>query len=78
MSAYHVCGLLLMARPEQVPEVEQALQQFRGVELHVKQGGRLVVTVEGQAYRDCAETMNELAMLSGVAASSLVYHQIDT
>lgn len=78
MSAYHVCGVLLMARPEHIPDVEQALQALPGVELHARDGGRLVVTVEGEAYRDCAETMNELALLSGVAASSLVYHQIDT
>ena len=78
MSAYHVCGLLLMARPEHVPNVEQALQHIPGVELHHKDGGRMIVTVEGEAYRDCADTMNELALLSGVASSSLVYHQIDT
>jgi len=77
MSEYHVCGVLLMARPEHAPAVEQALNQMDGVELHANDSGRMVVTVEGAAYHECADRMNELAVLSGVASSSLVYHQID-
>lgn len=77
MSEYHVCGLLLMARPEQVPSVTRALQAMPNVELHAHDGGRLVVTVEGSAYQECAEHMNRLAVLSGVASSSLVYHRVD-
>jgi nitrate reductase NapD len=77
MSEYHVCGLLLMARPEQVPRVTAALDAMSGVELHACDGGRLVVTVEGSAYRECADAMNHIATLSGVASSSLVYHQIE-
>lgn len=77
MSEYHVCGLLLMARPEHVPDVEKALHDIDGVELHANDGGRMVVTVEGAAYGHCADIMNQLATMSGVASSSLVYHQID-
>jgi nitrate reductase NapAB chaperone NapD len=49
-----------------------------GVELHASEGGRLVVTLEGPSYHHCADLMNELAILPGVASSSLVYHQVDT
>ena len=78
MNEYHVCGLLLMSHPEQAPGVEQALHGMKGVELHANDGGRMVVTIEGEGYGACADMMNELATLSGVASSSLVYHQIDT
>ena len=78
MSEYHVCGLVLMARPEQVPDVERALRDLPAVELHASEGGRLIVTVEGDSYGACADTLNRLALLSGVASSSLVYHEIDT
>lgn len=77
MSEYHVCGLVLMALPEKVVEVERALATLPGVELHACDGGRLIVTVEGDGYEACANTMNRLALLSGVASSSLVYHEID-
>lgn len=77
MNEYHVCGLLLMARPEHVPGIEQALHAIDGVELHANDGGRMVVTVEGAAYDRCADIMNQLASMSGVASSSLVYHEID-
>ena len=78
MSEYHVCGLLLMSRPEHSPIVRRAVEQMPGVELYANQGGRMVVTVEGDEYRQCADAITQLTTLDGVASSSLVYHQIDT
>ena len=78
MSEYRVCGLLLMSRPEHSPIVRRAVAQIPGVELHANQGGRMVVTVEGDEYRQCADAITQLTTLDGVASSSLVYHQIDT
>jgi nitrate reductase NapD len=78
MSEYHVCGVLLMSRPEHVDRVAQAIRGMSGVELHANEGGRMVVTIEGSEYRHCADLMTELATLDGVASSSLVYHHIDT
>lgn len=77
MNEYHVCGVLLMSRPEHTAKVEQALGGMPGVELHANEGGRMVVTVEGDEYGRCADTITALATLDGVASSSLVYHQID-
>ena len=34
MSEYHVCGLLLMSRPEHGPTVLQALGEMSVMELH--------------------------------------------
>lgn len=78
MSEYHICGVLLMARPERAAAVVGAIESLPGVELHANDGGRLVVTVEAEAFDSCADTMDRLAALSGVASSSLVYHEIDT
>jgi len=78
MNEYHVCGVLLMSRPEHAPQVAETLRGMAGVELHANEGGRMVVTVEGSEYRQCADMITELATLEGVASSSLVYHQIDT
>jgi len=77
MNEYHVCGVLLMSRPEHAAMVEKALSEMPGVELHANEGGRMVVTVEGEEYRHCADAITELATLDGVASSSLVYHQIE-
>ena len=78
MNEYHVCGVLLMSRPEHAAGVEKALLDIPGVELHANDGGRMVVTVEGSEYRGCGDTIAALATLEGVASSSLVYHQIET
>lgn len=77
MNEYHVCGVLLMSRPEHAAMVEKALSKMPGVELHANDGGRMVVTVEGDAYRQCGDTITELSLLDGVASSSLVYHQVE-
>jgi nitrate reductase NapD len=77
MSEYHVCGVLLMTRPEHSPLVEKSLREMPGVELHANDGGRMVVTVEGDAYKGCADTITALSTLKGVASSSLVYHQLE-
>lgn len=77
MSEYHICGVLLMTRPEHSPLVEKALGEMQGVELHANDRGRMVVTVEGDAYRGCADTITAMTYLDGVASSSLIYHQIE-
>ncbi|HPE81463.1 MAG: chaperone NapD [Chromatiaceae bacterium] len=77
MNEYHVCGVLLMSRPEHSARVEHALSAIPGVELHANDGGRMVVTVEGPEYGRCGDIISQLATLDGVASSSLVYHQID-
>jgi nitrate reductase NapD len=78
MSEYHFCALLLMSRPEHSPIVRRAVEKMPGVELYMNQGGRMVMTVEGDEYRQCADAITQLATLDGAASSSLVYHQIDT
>ena len=62
MNEYHVCGVLLMSRPEHCGHgCRDALSDMPGVELHANEGGRMVVTVEGDEYRHCADTITELA-----------------
>ena len=77
MSDYHVCGMLLHARPEKTPRVADALAELEGVELHASEGGRMVVTIEGGDYEHCAGMMTRLACLDGVSSSSFIYHEID-
>jgi len=77
MNEYHICGVLLMSRPEHAAMVAAALGDMPGVELHANEGGRMVVTVEADEYRHCADTITELSTMDGVASSSLVYHQIE-
>lgn len=78
MSEYNVCGVLVMARPERCPEVEQSLVQMPGVEIHARgDDGKLVVTVEGPVSARCADTITEMALIDGVISTSLVYHEID-
>ncbi len=79
MSEYNVCGVLVMARPEKGPAVEQALRALPGVEVHARgEDGKLVVTVEGPLGAECADTITQMALVDGVVSTSLVYHEIET
>lgn len=74
MSEYSVCGVLVMARPENSLGVERALNALEGVEVHARaDNGRLVVIVEG-SHR-CTETIIGLTDIDGVLSTSLVYHE---
>jgi len=78
MSVLDICGVLVRARDEQAQQVRERLQRIPGVEVHaVAEQGRLIVTVEGQGEGSTLDTINRLAGVEGVLATSLVYQHTD-
>ncbi len=74
----NISGVLVRARPERMAEVEQALRDMPGVDVHASTAeGRLVITIEQADGRSMADTMVALHDLPGVIAASMVYHQYD-
>ncbi|MCP5153385.1 MAG: chaperone NapD [Ectothiorhodospiraceae bacterium] len=74
----NICGVLVHARAEQAAEVARDLALMPGVEVHAREGGRLVVTVEEtpDAPR-AADSLSAMHSVRGVLAASLVYHVCD-
>jgi nitrate reductase NapD len=78
MTAIDICGVLVQARAERVPEVRERLTRIPGVEVHAAtEDGRLVVTVEGSVEHPTLDTISGLIDVPGVAATSLVYQYSD-
>jgi periplasmic nitrate reductase NapD len=76
---FNICGVLVQARPERQLDVEAALAELPGVEIHQKaQDGRLIVTVEDTDQVWASETLANVHKIKGVIAASLVYHHRDT
>jgi periplasmic nitrate reductase NapD len=74
MSMLDICGVLVSARQDNLPQVRWQLAQIPGVEVHaVTANGRLVVTVEGGAGRSTVDTVSGLLDVAGVLATSIVY-----
>lgn len=74
----NICGVLVHAVPAAVETLKASLATLDGVEVHqTAADGRIVVTVEDTAARPAIDTLRDINGLSGIVATSLVYHHFD-
>ncbi|VEB96010.1 assembly protein for periplasmic nitrate reductase [Cedecea lapagei] len=74
---WHVCGLVVQAKPEHVAAVRGAINALPGSEVAVDDAdsGKLVVVIEASRSSTLLEQIERARNISGVLAVSLVYHQ---
>ena len=73
-----IASILVQARPERLDEVEAAILQMAGCEVHGRDPrGKLVVVVEAPDAGSLGSTLNTIALLPHVHSASLVFHAID-
>ncbi|MBU4681306.1 chaperone NapD [Cedecea davisae] len=74
---WHVCGLVVQARPEHIAAVRSALNQLAGSEVAGDDAGtgKLAVVMEAADSKTLLEQIELARNISGVLAVSLVYHQ---
>ncbi|WP_227318760.1 chaperone NapD [Cedecea davisae] len=74
---WHVCGLVVQARPEHIAAVRSALNQLVGSEVAGDDAGtgKLAVVMEAADSKTLLEQIELARNISGVLAVSLVYHQ---
>ncbi len=74
----NIVGMVVNTSQDNQPQVENALTEIQGVELHASEKGKIVITVD---EKDCnqplIDTITELNNISGVIATSLAYHHFD-
>lgn len=77
----NICGCLVHAMPEKVPDVIAAIETFPGCEVHADQDGRIVVTVEdaeeGGEMKRASEQIMEMHNIPGVITVTLSYHHFE-
>lgn len=70
----NIAGVLLHINPSRASEIEEALTQMAGTEIHaIQPDGRWVVTVEGDDDRQVADTVMNLHRLAGVLSAAMIY-----
>lgn len=75
----HISSLVVHARPECVDAVRLAADDIAGCEVHAATAsGKLVLTLETTSERAITETLDQLGLIEGVLAATLVYHQVET
>ena len=76
---WHVCGLVVQARPEAVPAVADALAAMPETEVAAieQEKGKLVVVMQSEDSNALLDRIESARNVAGVLAVSLVYHQQD-
>lgn len=72
---YHVASYVVTCRPQDGTAVTHAIQSLPGLEVHVEEKGKLVVTAEAANVRELADITAQLEGLSSVIAVAPVYHE---
>ena len=74
----NLSGILVMARPENLPHVAAELGALAGVEVHQQDpGGRLVVVLEAGDVRAETEGLRRIQAVPGVLAAEMVVHYFE-
>ena len=75
----NIAGVVVRTRPEESKKVAENLIRMKGVEVHaISDEGNLVVTVEESSEeKQIVSTLQSLADVPGVIATSLVYSHSD-
>jgi len=71
----HISSAVVTARPEDAQAVAALIAGLPCTEVHAVSGTRIVVVMEGADVRVLADRLNEIAVLPGVLAASMVFEQ---
>ena len=74
----NIAGVLVHSHPDFTETVTRSLSALPGVEVHAADGGRIVVTVEGDDPNALADTFRGFSDMSGVLSTALVYHHFES
>jgi periplasmic nitrate reductase NapD len=72
-------GILVLARPENIPKVSDALNALEGVEVFQQEPdtGRIVAVLEAENIKAETDMLQAIKALPGVAAAEMVYHYFE-
>ena len=74
-SEYHVASFVIRAHPEHGEDLEHRLNAMPGIEVHVREEGKLVVTAEAGSVKELADRTAELEHVKRIISVAPVYHE---
>ncbi|MCV0396746.1 MAG: chaperone NapD [Rhizobiaceae bacterium] len=74
---HHISSAVVLAVPARSQEVARNLAAMDGVEVHVGEGSRIVITLEGPTSGMLGETLARISMMDGVLAANMVFEHVE-
>ncbi len=73
----HVSGIIVHTPEDRAPVVASAIGAMEGAEVHVREGGKLIVVLEAADERALGDLFNTVSLMDGVYSCALVSHYRD-
>jgi periplasmic nitrate reductase NapD len=72
-------GILVMAKPQNIPGISNALNALEGVEVFQQEpeSGRIVAVLEAENIQAETDALRSIKALPGVAVAEMVYHYFE-
>lgn len=72
-------GILVLARPQNIPDICQSLNALEGVEVFQQEPetGHIVAVLEAESIKAETGILQAIKSLPGVAAAEMVYHYFE-
>lgn len=74
---HHISSAVVLALPERRAEVSARLAKMTGVEVHVGEGARIVITIEGPTSGMLGEALTTISLMDGVLAANMVFEHAE-
>lgn len=72
---YHVASFVVRTQPDDGPRVARKINSMSGLQVHVEEQGKLVVTAEAANVRVLADLTAQLEVVDSVIAVAPIYHE---
>lgn len=73
----HISSAVVLAKPAEAEAVIACLSREPGVEVHGRNGPRIVVVMEAPTAGELGEMLNRITLMAGVISAAMVYEQLD-
>lgn len=72
---HHISSAIVITRPELAEGISDDLAGIEGVEVHAREGGKIVVVIEGPGPGALGETLIHISSMAGVIGAHMVFEQ---
>ena len=73
----HIASAIVLARPERLPAVLDAINALDGAEIHAATPeGKVILTLETDREQEILNHLNAISLLDGVLSATLVFHHV--